>query len=230
MTGLAAATGLTDSLFGGDDGPLGSAPEVRNVTPRRINLPGLSLRRSGSTFNIERGGEVTPLLQNIREVRGEQADVLRGAAEDLSPAIGRLTDTRRRIMQAERRRTMSDLREQLGRRRISGSSFAADTLARAGAEFGVREAEAQAEGELKQIFAETDMLNRAAEAEIAGIQPALEQLGFETQLGAQLVSNLTNSNQSVQTANAQLAQAHAQGQGELIGSVIGSAAGLLAFG
>lgn len=223
--------GATDALgITGSDGIFGDAPTVRNVTPREINLPGLGLRRNGRTFDVQRGGEVTPLIEGIQRARAGQAGTLRDAAGEISPAIGRLTDARRGIVQAERRRTMGDLREQLGRRRILGSSFGADVMARAGAEFAVQEAELQAEGELREMFAETELLGRATEAEVSGLQTALQQIGLETQIGAQLITNITGANQSVQMANAQLAQAHAQGQGEFIGSIIGAGAALLGGG
>lgn len=235
MSGITAATGLigeaTDSMgLTGEGGIFGDAPQVQNRTPQNINLPGLSVNRNGRTIDVNRTGEVTSVLEDIRGARDQQAGMLRDQAETVGPAVNRLTEARQQILDAERSRTMGNVREQLGRRRVLGSSFGADAMARTGAEFGMQQAEAEAEGELQALQTETDLLNQAFQSEIQGVQTELDQLNVDAQVGQNIAGMLTGLNQDVAQTNKMLQQQHGQAQAQFFGNIIGSGARMMSGG
>lgn len=94
-------------------------------------------------------------LDQLRQAQSEldpgtaEFDTLRedikGFRENLAPGFNQARETALANIENERAIAAGDLREQLSRRRVAGSSFAADTLARTDAEFGRRKDQTEAE-------------------------------------------------------------------------------------
>lgn len=82
----------------------------------------------------------------------------------LRPGFGALTEARVRAIQDARGKAIGNLRENLGRRRVLGSSFAEAAQAQAEREFGQAEAEARATSTLQELDATSQLIQtRAAE-------------------------------------------------------------------
>lgn len=86
----------------------------------------------------------------LKDVRGLQSEV--------NPAFGKLTDVGVQALRNQQRASIGNLKDMLARRKLAGSSFAADTISRANAEFGQKEAEFRATTKLQEIDAFNKLL------------------------------------------------------------------------
>lgn len=158
--GLGLSQGLTgqfsSALFGKQQSGAGALDRTSNfqtVTPG-FNLLQRTVGPPGSTTRLT---ELTPrdtdarLALNrrfpefLRDVQGLREDVRPNFSAFRTAGLGQLAN--------ERDRTIGNLRESLARRGVLGSSFAADSLSRSGAEFGQRRAEFEAQVGLQEASA-----------------------------------------------------------------------------
>lgn len=211
-----AVSTIGGKLFGGD------RPRVGSAIPREVNLPGLQLRRSGGGFNFNRTAGVQSTLDEVRQLGARRAGEIRSLAGEVRPGFGRLTEARTEALGANRRRTIGNLREQLQRRRVLGSSFGADTISRAESEFAMQEDQIRAESFLQEIETQNQLLNQAFEAEASGALTELQQLGLETQVAANLTQSLVSARNNVNIANAEIQNAAREGRLDFINTIAGT--------
>ena len=174
-----------------------------------------SLTRLGSDAQNAFGSRFPRLMGDI--------DTLRGT---LTPGYSQLREAASREVSNARTRGIGNLRENLARRRVLGSSFGEDALARAEAEFGDLAARTQTQSFLAELEAnlkvsafEFEQINTALQREFQEIGLAA---GFTTNIG-QIVS------QAQQTAQ-QMAAQEAAGRGQLLGSLAGLGVAATGFG
>jgi hypothetical protein len=103
----------------------------------------------------ERQQLVNNLAQLFRGTANELG-LLRGK---LTPGFGALTEARRAALQAAERSQIGDLRTNLARRRVLGSSFSNDAEAAVREAFGRQQAEADAQSFLEELDADTKLLS-----------------------------------------------------------------------
>jgi len=163
----------------------------------------------GIKASPERRGLVSALSQRF----GARAGEFGRLRELVRPGFGEITESRVAAVERARQRATGDLRENLARRRVSGSSFGADTLARAEQEFGQAEADVRARSFLEELDASTRFLELQSNAQLAEIQTFINELNLEAdialKLSGQMSAALTANNQLL----AQLAASNAQGIG-----------------
>lgn len=123
----------------------------------------------------------------LSELRGEIGD-LRG---ELRPGFGRLTRERIEGIRAQRGRAVGNLREELSRRRVLGSSFAAREVGALESEFARQEDLARAESFMQELQAQDQLIAQelgilgqeagleTAQAGIVGQEAGLVGAGFE---------------------------------------------------
>lgn len=173
----------------------------------------------------------------------------------LSTATAGAFKTARERLQSSRQATTGNLKDDLARRNISGSSFAQDTATRAQAEFDLLDRELAAEegralstAALEELNATTQLIEKAFQAEVGNITTQLSVLekamGFEAQAKGiplddmnnilTIGTNILNSSLSQFGANAraeaELAAKAAAGEGQRagqIGSLIGGGLGFM---
>ncbi len=133
------------------------------------------LQGLGADFQEQLGGNANDLLDLADQVGGLLPRVAEGASEIREARNNQLNDAE---LSAR-----SNLRDQLGQRRIAGSSFAADAESRQRAEFGRQRAEADALSTLEEISTTTQLLtlqtnivDRAGERLNQGLQGNLSAL------------------------------------------------------
>lgn len=232
------------SLFGGDnDDALArvrqSGQQARNVLsnfqPVNLDAGGLQTtfnnNRLGVTASPERQQAVSGLAGAFRDQAGALGD-LRGQVE---PGMGRLTSARLQEIENARQRSIGNLRENLQRRRVLGSSFGADALTRAETEFAQQSEQAAAEGAMQELQLSNELLNQEFEAAQNAFRTQLESMNAEADLGAQLSTRLTDIMAQLTQAEAEsiantgqreaemIAQSQ-EGMGQAVGQ-IGSAVG-----
>lgn len=193
------AGGITSGVVGD---PSQATQPLEDFTPTGFQSSGLSGTVQDGTFQLTRSDALSGALGGLQSAlqgrAGEFAALRGGLNRDIAPLIGNLRTAGVDAIRGRSRRAIGDLRENLARRRIAGSSFAADAVSRAEAEFAKQEAEfgAQAgvkEFELNQQLAQmdADLLDKETQANIEGFQSQLNQMNLESGLAAQLSSQMS---------------------------------------
>lgn len=176
----------------------------------RAGLPAIGTELAGTRGTLRgiRGG--------LSGLRGELS-ALRG---EIRPGMSRLTESRLAGLEADRSRTVGNLREELARRRVAGSSFAAREISAVESEFARQEDLIRAESFLQELGAIQDLLGQEAgifateagiagqeagvlgqEAGLAGLNAEMiaRQAGFEgeaaqlQQIGTQMIAEFLNA-------------------------------------
>lgn len=210
---------MPKGLFGG-----GSSFDYTPITSSSVRTPALGissslgddgsvssrLRRLGSPEQAAFDQRFPRILSDI--------DTLRGT---IRPGFSDLREARLRQVANARSRGMGDLRENLRRRRVAGSSFANDTLTRAEAEFGQQAADQEALSFLEELNANQQLLA----AESTQLFSALERELAEAGLAANFASNAANLFSQNQMFAANLAAQEAAAEGEFFGDLLGLAIG-----
>lgn len=159
-------------------------------------------------------------LGGIRSGLGGLRGELQALRSEIRPGMGRLTESRLAGLESQRGRAIGNLREELARRRVAGSSFAIRELGAVESEFQRQEDLVRAESFLQELGATTDLLNQEAgifgmEADIAGQEAGIlgqqaglvglnaemiaQQAGFEgdatqlQQIGTQMIADFLNA-------------------------------------
>lgn len=151
-------------------------------------------------------GEVSGLRPGLARLRGD----VRSLREEVRPGFGRLTRSRLAGLRDIRERTIGDLREELSKRRVAGSSFATSQVAGAEAEFAREEDRIRAESFLQEMDATNQLIQQelgitAQEGDLLGEETsiALQEAGL-TDLSFQSLAAAFDS--SIAAATAELEQ------------------------
>ena len=225
--------GASNMVFGKPGGELG------NFNPQGVNSPAFAIGTGQGAINLNRGTEFQNLLSELMLSGGRQTSSLDYLAGQVTPGFGRLTEAAKASAEASigafnasRRKAIGDLRENLARRRVSGSSFASDALSRAEKEFALGEAQLKSQQEmigaemfLKELDTNFQLTQARYKAEQSAFAQQIDQGNFELGIAATMASGVS----SVMAGNAQtLAQVEADyagGRAGLIGAGLGYAVG-----
>lgn len=199
MTGIFGSTPKLDPGFAGINA--GGLESFFTKTGKFGNI--------GINVSPERAGLVSALSQRF----GARASEFGRLRDLVSPGFGKITESRVQAVETARRRATGDLREGLARRRISGSSFGADTLARAEKEFGQAEADVRARSFLEELDASTRLLELQSNAQLAQIQTFINELNLEADIALRLSGQMSAALTANNNLLAQLALGNAQGIG-----------------
>ncbi len=187
------------------------------ATGGQISAPSgrIVLDNSGPIF--ARSNLTQNLLDEIRSV-GEGAvsgfDDLIGRVR---PGFGELTDARVAAVDRARGRGVSNLRSNLQRRSLLGSSFAQDTIIRAEREFAEQEAMARAQSLLEELDLTARLIDTRTNQALRAATIELDQGNFELGTTASVLSGVQSAMTSAAQTQAQLAAANASGLGEFLG-------------
>jgi hypothetical protein len=202
-------TNIVKGIFGGT--PKG-VDRLRGFTPASFSAPGLTGRFANNRFSLNRTPAGNAALEDLRRGFTDKAAELRDLRPQVAPGFGRLTKSRVEAIRGAGRRAVGNLREELSRRRVLGSSFAQREVASTEAEFGRQEEMARAESFLSELDLTNQLINQEFDAATRGAAAVLGQLNFETSLAAELSSQASNQN----NAN-RIAQAQAQAESDRLG-------------
>jgi hypothetical protein len=172
-------------------------------------------------------------VNNIAGAFGNQADFLSNLRSKVEPGYNDLLRSRLDTLNNAKLSAVGNLRDNLQRRRVLGSSFAQDAFTRTNAEFGKQADAITADSFLKSLDATQQIAQQEFTARRAQFQTGLDEMNLEANLASGLAGKATD----VLGKNAQLeAQLTAQsnaGAGKFFGSLIqpiASAAGKSAGG
>lgn len=196
LLGSLATAGITagaSKLFGG--GSSGGSPSANlanvdtSLAPVSIDLNagGLSGRNGTVTADANRAG----LVSRVSNQFGNQADALAGLRARLTPGFSDLRTSRLAEVENARVNAIGNLRENMARRRVLGSSFGQDALTRAESEFGQQRDKVAAETFLQEIEGTQQLINQEFEARRGAFQTGLDELNLQADIGLKLAAAAT---------------------------------------
>ncbi len=194
---------------------------LANFQPVSFSSPGLSGTFKDNRFTLRRGEEAGAALGDIRSLSQEQAGAFRGLRDRVRPGFGELTRTRIDAIRSAGKRTVGNLREELGKRRVLGSTFASREIASTEAEFGRIEEQSRAESFLQELVLTGELIKEEFSAALQGIGITLQQLNFESALAANLSQSASDQLLAAAGASAEVAAARRSGNMELFMELFG---------
>lgn len=195
---------------------------------------------------MDQAGKITgtfdPAMQGVF---GQQLNELAAQRELVKPGYGALTKARRDEIQGARDVAIGNLRENLARRRVLGSSFAQDAQIRGESEFAKMQAESAARSFLEELDAtqkfidaqyktglakvqsNMDMFMQSELAKRSGNETKIQEMDKLASIAQQFSGMLQNALNASSQYNASLAAQSAGGSGFLSGLTGGLMGGQL---
>jgi len=218
MGGLVSS--VSDAITGGSDSAM---KPLKDFKPTPFRTAGLSGSTQDGTFQLTRSGQLTNALSGVQGSLTGRAQGFRDLIPQTASGFGALTEAGVNRLQDKRRRAVGNLRENLARRRVSGSSFGSDALARAEAEFAREEEDFRAQTGLQEIDTTMRLIDAATQADTQAAQTTLKQLNFESELGAKLSSDISQLMSRNAEMQSQVATEFAGARANIVGSLTGAA-------
>ena len=214
---------------------VGQSTSSKETNPRTIAInnlidsygkQALGLRNTIPDINAFYDAAINPLSANI---------------EGLKPGFGQVTDARVNTIQNAGKRAESDLRGNLARRRVLGSSFANDDISRTRAEFAQQEANARAQSYLEELDAQTRLIGQRLAAQVdkyntvsnvvsqafsydrAADQTQLDELNKHVDIVTRILGGVMNMAQNNAAAERNAALQAGQAYGGLASNIASSA-------
>ncbi len=148
---------------------------------------------------------------------------LQGIRSEVKPGFGRFTEAALTAAANARSRAKGDIKDQIARRRLLGSSFGADTLVRSEKEFAQLENQFTSAATLQEIATTASLIGQEFQTLISQINVELEGLKVASNFSASLLAGA----QASQQAFNKTLQAEARGQGQGIASLFSQAQSLI---
>lgn len=198
LAGPLASAGVSflgSKLFGGDDKNVDmssvNAP-TQNFKPVNFNGGGLSSSFDNGSISIGANSARQGLVNNLAGQFKNQASEISALRPSVAPGFSDLRASRLQEIENARTNAIGNLRENMARRRVLGSSFGQDALARAELEAGQAKSKIQAETFLQELEATNNLINQEFEARRGQFQTGLDELNLEASLASKLASSATD--------------------------------------
>lgn len=206
-------------------GIFGKGPSAKDSISN-INAGGLkSTLGKGNTINLTSSPERKGLVGNIAKTFPERASFLESLASKVAPGVSGLRSARLAEIESARRSAVGDLRDNLQRRRVLGSSFAGDAIMRAEKEFARENERVAAESFLTELELSNQINQQMFEARRGEFQTFLDELNLQAEIATQLSSNATAQLGANARLRAELDADAAGGLGNLLGMMLAPATG-----
>jgi hypothetical protein len=205
------------ALMGGRSAP--SATE--NFQPTGIDAGGL-LSRITKKGNV--GINVDPkrlgLVNSVASLFPEEADLVHGLRDSVAPGISQLRASRLQQIDDARRSAIGNLRENLSRRRVLGSSFGQDAITRAESEFAGQRESVAADSFLKEFELTNQMIAREFDLHRSEFTTKLDELNLEANIATKLAGAATEQLGANARIQSQLEAQAAAGQGKFFNETL----------
>ncbi len=216
---ISAGVNFLGSKLGGS-GDSNPAAALQNFQPPGFQGGGFGTSFGPGGLTITPTAERLAAVGGVKDVFGNLASELGGQRGKVAPGMSELRSQRLAESEGARRSAVGNLRENLQRRRVLGSSFGQDALTRAEAEFGGLRDRASAESFLQEFELTNQLINQQFGALRSAAQTGLDELNLEAELGAKLASGATNALASNAQTLAKLNAEEAAGKGKFFGNLI----------
>lgn len=190
--------------------------------PTKFNAGGFTGQDGSITSTPERLGLVGSISDTFKDLAGRTGDLL----GKVTPGFSAFRTARLNEIENSRQSAIGNLRENLQRRRVLGSSFGQDALTRAEAEFGKEKERVAAESFLTELDV-TNRLNQQRAAERASSFKAfLDNMNLEAQIALPLAQQASKEMNAAARLEAEFGFKTASGFGEMFGKLLFSDARL----
>jgi len=197
----------------------GLSGAAKDFKPVNFQGGGLGGTFKNNQFNVAANENRQGVTNVLGGTFGAQGQALGGLRSRIAPGFSNLRRVRLRDLENRRRRALGDIRENLQKRRVLGSSFGSDALARADAEFAQSADRINAESELQEIGTSQELIGQEFAAKTQAVQTALDELNIQADMAAKLSSQASGVLQQNAQLKEQVAANNAKGIGQFFGSV-----------
>lgn len=205
-------------LFGGKKGSA-QAP-LANFRPAGFSGGGLSAAAGNDgNINVTASPERLGLVRDVADTYGQLSDELGGIRARVAPGVSDLRAVRMAEIENARTSAIGNLRDNLARRRILGSSFGQDALVRAENEFGLAKDKVAAETFMQELGLTTDLMREQFSAKRSQFQTGLDELNLEAQIATKLSGDANTQLGANARVLAQLNASEQAGAGKFFGQV-----------
>ena len=227
-------TKVVNAFLGKSDKPTNVLENYRptGISSGGFNFGGRDTITGGSTAQrLGFVGDISNLFKSqAGEIRSLRPQVAPGFSA-LRTALGGVQQARLGQVETSRQRAIGDLRENLSRRRVLGSSFGQDALSRAEAEFSQEKDRItkeigleQAQTTLQELEMTKQLLGEEFNLSRASVQTFLDNMNLEAEIATKLAAGATGALASNAQAQAQILQTQVNNTQEFLTETAGTAA------
>lgn len=221
------ASKAAGKLLGGKGGGSVDIPmSAQMASPIRLDSNYYQLAPNGDrNFSFNRNPIIDAWLDESRNLRRGAGAAIGGLLDQVRPGMGALTDARVRSVRDARDASVSNLRDNLARHRVLGSSFGQDAVSRTDAEFAKLEGEERARSFLEELDLTSRLIQEQTGYLTSAAELGINQANLEFQLATSLINGTQQVLQSNANAIADLAAQNAAGAGafsDRVGSGVSS--------
>lgn len=197
--------GLNSLFGGGGNVQMPTAPNFQNVF-----TPGGSFLFGDDGLTFQRGEGVSGLLGLQRDLAFGQSRDLNQLLSEVRPGFSQFREAQLADLENQRSAAVGNLQENLAQRRVSGSSFANDSISNANAEFARQRDEVIAQTTLQEIDAFNRIMTQRFQTLSSTFANELSQANLEAQLGLNFAQGVNSNLANIFATQAQLAMSQAQ--------------------
>lgn len=215
-----AGIGLGSAFLGGSvagGSSSGSKAKVADLTAGGLKSSFANNRLTVGSTDQRRG-----LVNNLSNLFLAQGREFEGLRPLVKPGFGALTDARVSTLENRGASRLSNLRDNLARRRVSGSSFGQSLVQSEQRQLDQDIAETRARSFLEELDLTTSLIEKQYTSDLASVEAQLSNLNMEAQVGQALLGtaqSVLSNNAAIQS---QLAVQNAQGIGAFIEPFVSS--------
>lgn len=219
-----AATALVSTGVSALAGKLFNKKSKKGAGPNagvtNFDAGGLSGRFNNNSYTITSTRGRDELIGRVSQTFGQQSEAIRGLRERVAPGFSDLRRARLGEVDNAKSAAIGNLRENLARRRVLGSSFGADALTRAEREFAQERDRIQSETTLQELAATEALLQQEFEAGRNEFNTRLGEMNLQAELAATLTSKASSNLNAMAQLEARLAAESSAGFGKFVGDAI----------
>lgn len=211
----AGASFLGKSLF--DSGSSNPTQPLQTFKPTGFSGGGLSASFGPGGLTLAPSADRLAAVGGLGSSFGNLAGELAGLRPSVAPGMSDLRAQRLREIENARTSAIGNLRENLQRRRVLGSSFGQDALTRAEAEFGALRDKTAAESFLQEFELNNNLIQQQFAATRGQFQTGLDELNLEAGIASNLSAAATKTMGEAAQFLSLLNTKEAEGKGKFFG-------------
>jgi hypothetical protein len=213
QAGIGVAGGLAASSLAG-------SPQTSS--PLRLKAGGLGSTIKNGRLTVKSNKAREGLISGISDLFRSQANTYGNIRGLVSPGFGALTKARVGTLENRGASRLSNLRDNLAKRRVLGSSFGQGQIQSEQRQLDQDIAEVRARSMLEELDLTTGLIEKQYTSDIAAVETILGELNLQAQFGQSLLTGAQTvlaNNASIQS---QLAVQNAQGFGAFLEPYVSS--------
>lgn len=195
-----------------------SAPKI-NYTPPSFSGGGINATFAGNRYNLGISPQRSQAVGQLASTFGQQAGEIAGLRPTVAPGFSLFRQAGLSDLSNQQSAFMSNLSENMARRRVLGSSFASDAASRAERDFDAQRQDFIAKSYLQELEASNQLIQEQYQASTSQYKTFVDEMNLEAGLAAQLTTSASSAMASVAMAQAKLDAEAASNVGKLFGTV-----------